>query len=158
MDDATSSVLTGAVSGFTATVPMTLVAEALHARLPRRERYPLPPREITEKVTEEAGARPHLDEPGLHALTVLAHFAYGTAAGGLYELVVPKWLGPPVVRGAAYGLAVWAGSYLGLLPALGILKPATEHPARRNALMLTAHLVWGAALGLLTDGAERKNL
>ena len=38
---------------------------------------------------------------------------------------------------------------MGLLPAAGILKPATEHPARRNALMIASHLVWGAALGAL---------
>jgi len=42
---------------------------------------------------------------------------------------------------------VWGGSYLGLLPSLGILRPATDHPAQRNALMIAAHLVWGATLG-----------
>ena len=36
-------------------------------------------------------------------------------------------------------------SYLFWLPGMGILKPATLHPRRRNALMLGAHLVWGAA-------------
>jgi hypothetical protein len=34
------------------------------------------------------------------------------------------------------------------VPALGILKPASEHPARRNAVMITAHVVWGAATAL----------
>ena len=50
-----------------------------------------------------------------------------------------------------YGLAVWAGSYLGLLPALGIMSPATDHPLRRTALMIAAHLVWGSALGTFVD-------
>jgi putative membrane protein len=36
-----------------------------------------------------------------------------------------------------------------MLAALGILKPATEHPPRRNALMIAAHLIWGAVLGAL---------
>ena len=40
---------------------------------------------------------------------------------------------------------------LGLLPALGILTPATRHPPRRNLLMIAAHVVWGATLGLLTE-------
>jgi putative membrane protein len=40
-------------------------------------------------------------------------------------------------------------SYLGLLPALGILRPATEHPERRNALMIVAHLIWGSITGLI---------
>jgi hypothetical protein len=54
---------------------------------------------------------------------------------------------PEPMKGAAYGVAVWTGSYLGWIPTLGLLKPATRHPAERNALMLAAHLVWGAALG-----------
>jgi len=40
---------------------------------------------------------------------------------------------------------------LGMLPALGILHPATEHPARRNALMIGAHIVWGTTLGLAVE-------
>ncbi len=55
---------------------------------------------------------------------------------------------PPALAGAGFGLAVWAGSYLGWLPAAGILRPATEHPPRRVALMIAAHLVWGASAGL----------
>jgi hypothetical protein len=51
----------------------------------------------------------------------------------------------------AYGLAVWAGSYLGWLPAAGVLPPATEEPAGKNAVMILAHVACGAALGVLTD-------
>jgi hypothetical protein len=114
--------LMGSLAGLTATVPMTLAMEAMHGALPAGERYPLPPREITEVMTEGAGLR------GACALRV-----------------------PPVAGGAAFGLAVWAGSYLGWLPAAGILRPASEHPARRNALMIAAHVVWGATTGLLVD-------
>ena len=32
---------------------------------------------------------------------------------------------------------------MGWIPAFGVLKPATEHPLRRNAVMLGAHFVWG---------------
>jgi hypothetical protein len=46
------------------------------------------------------------------------------------------------------GVAVWVASYLGWIPVVGILKPATLHPKRRNALMLVAHLVWGASTSL----------
>jgi len=44
---------------------------------------------------------------------------------------------------------VWSTSYLVLLPALRLLRPATKAPPRRNALMIAAHLVWGGALGLV---------
>jgi hypothetical protein len=57
--------------------------------------------------------------------------------------------GPRVVSGIGWGLFVWAGSYLGLLPALDLHEPATQHPAERNILMIVAHIIWGATLGAL---------
>jgi len=53
-----------------------------------------------------------------------------------------------------YGLVVWAGSYLGLLPAVGLHRPATREPAGRNGMMIGAHVVFGAVLGLLAEGAK----
>jgi hypothetical protein len=32
---------------------------------------------------------------------------------------------------------------MGWIPALGVLRPATGHPMRRNALMIAAHFSWG---------------
>jgi putative membrane protein len=59
--------------------------------------------------------------------------------------------------GTAFGLLVWTASYLGLLPSAGILSPATAHPARRNALMIVAHVIWGVTLGLLFDLFDSEN-
>jgi hypothetical protein len=49
---------------------------------------------------------------------------------------------------------VWAASYLGLLPALRLLPPATNHPRHRTALMIAAHLVWGSALGAILQAMD----
>ena len=46
-----------------------------------------------------------------------------------------------MARGALFGLTVWAGSYLGLVPALQLLAPATRHPWRRNVLMDLVEIV-----------------
>lgn len=147
----------GAVAGCIATVPMTLAMEVLHRRLPRRERYPLPPRQIAMRVAEEAGFKEYLDEEDRLGFTLLAHLGMGTAAGALYGLIAQKQPLPGPVAGAGFGLAVWAGNYLGVLPALGILRPATEHPLRRTALMVAAHLVWGAVVGTLMDARGDRN-
>jgi hypothetical protein len=146
-----TSALHGALAGFAATVPMTVAMELMHRYLPQEERYPLPPREITMEVAEEAGVKEELDEKERLGLTLAAHFAYGTAVGALYAPLARSLPAHPVLKGAGYGLIVWAGSYLGLLPALGILRPATEHPTRRTALMIAAHLVWGSVTGVLTE-------
>lgn len=148
-----NALLAGSLAGFAATAPMTVVMELMYRRLPIREQYPLPPRQITMEVAEETGLETHLDEGHRQSLTLSAHFAYGAAAGALYAPLSRKL--PPLVGGVGFGLAVWAGSYLGWLPAVGLLLPATEHPPRRTALMIAAHVVWGAATGLLLKRLDR---
>ena len=135
--------LFGAIAGVCATMAMTSGMRLLFGRLGRRERYPLPPREITEELVPA----PRRALPGL---TVLAHFAYGALAGALYTLL------PRALRqGPLYGVAIWALSYLGWIPAARVLVPATRHPARRNALMIAVHLVWGLVLGLNLKELDR---
>ena len=138
----------GAIAGCLATVPMTLVMELLHRQLPASERYPLPPSEILT-ATEQLGLGGKLQPPAHTAATLVAHFGYGALTGALYGLLARRITLPWLLTGVGFGMLVWAGSYLGVLPALGILSPATEHPARRNALMVAAHAVWGAALGAI---------
>jgi hypothetical protein len=79
--------------------------------------------------------------------TLIAHFGYGGLAGAVYGALPPPR--HAATAGLVIGVALWAGSYFGLLPALGLLRPASEHPARRNAMMLGAHLIWGTCLCLL---------
>lgn len=150
-----SRIVLGAICGVVATGPMTAVMVLWHRRLPVRERYPLPPREITGAIAEKAGVA--MDAKAISAATLIAHFGYGGAAGGLYGALPMESVRQPVASGLVLGLMVWTLSYFGLLPALRILRPASEHPARRNALMLGAHLVWGVCLCtlyrvLLDDG------
>src|SRR5688500_13533049 len=144
-----NQILSGAVAGLAATVPMTAAMAGMHRLLPREESYPLPPRLITENALEMVDARDELPAEGERELALLNHFAYGTAMGAIYasglEGLDAK---PTVANGIAFGLGVWAGSYQALLPLTGLFPPAHKQPAMRNALMIAAHVVWGAALGL----------
>ena len=143
-----NGLITGAVAGLLATIPMTLAMKAMHEQLPAEEKYPLPPRLIVENAEEAAGVEDKLEEKDEQSLTLVSHFAYGSAAGAAYGAALNAVdARPNAMNGVAYGLGVWTASYLGLLPALGLLAPATEHPARRNAVMIAAHIVWGASLG-----------
>ncbi len=143
-------IILGALAGLAATAPMTLAMKLMHEQLPPEEKYPLPPRQVAEGLAEAAGVNEYLDEEEREAATWASHFAYGGACGALYGALSGRALGRhAALSGAGFGMAVWAGSYLGLLPAAGILSPATEHPARRNALMITAHVVWGVTAALV---------
>jgi len=130
-----SRLVIGAVAGIVGTMAMTSAMRRLHGRLPRDERYPLTPREIVDSVASPP-------EEAARDLTTAAHFAYGAACGALLAAADPK---PGKRAGAAAGAAIWLASYMGWIPALNLLEPATEHPARRNALMIAVHLVWGTA-------------
>ena len=137
-----SRLVIGGIAGFVATMAMTAAMRRLHERLPDKERYPLTPREIVDSAAAppaEAAAD----------LTLAAHFLYGAGCGALIAAANPR-IGS--FSGAAAGGAVWLTSYMGWIPAVGLLKPATEHPLRRNAVMLGAHFVWGWS----TAGAIRE--
>lgn len=141
----------GALAGLAATVPMTVVMQGLHRRLPWHLRYPLEPRLIAERITRRLGLDQHMDEPDQRWAALACHFAYGSAAGAVYSSIMPPLRIPPATRGAAFGVLLWAAGYLGWLPAMGILEPDTRRPRRRAAIMVLSHLVWGAFAGHLAD-------
>lgn len=135
-----SRLVLGAVAGFVGTMAMTAAMRRLHRRLPERERYPLTPREIIDSGSEQVGLP--LPDEAAKDVTTAAHFLYGAAMGAVISALNPD---PGKRGGAAAGAAVWLASYMGWIPAVGTLEPATRHPARRNALMIGVHLVWGAS-------------
>jgi putative membrane protein len=146
----------GAVAGAAATAPMTAFMLATFRLLPPAEQYPLPPREITSQLRSRSGLLfPAAEAPAVLA-AVGAHFAYGATAGMLLGGVRSRAVGAAAGHGALLGLGIWLASYLGLLPALKLQRPATEHPAGRTALMVAAHLVWGACAGALVHRLEAR--
>ncbi len=142
-----SRLLIGGIAGLVGTMAMTAAMRRFHRRLPDEERYPLTPREIIDSGSKQLGA-PVVGEVAKD-VTTAAHFAYGAACGALIAAMNPD---PGKRTGAAAGVAVWLASYMGWIPAVGTLEPATKHPARRNLLMIGVHLVWGSA----TAGAIRE--
>lgn len=149
--------LKGALAGFVATAPMSLFMLIGWMLLPRREKYHLPPRLITEEITERVGIENEMSEGQLTAATVASHFGYGALTGSVYALFEEMFPISWGLKGILAGLAIWMGSYLGWLPALDILPPATEHPWRRNLLMILAHVVWGATLGAVTHSLNSRD-
>jgi hypothetical protein len=119
-----SRLVLGALAGLVGTAAMAVAMRALHRRLPSRQRYPLPPREINlGGAVGGCGASDHR----------------GTSPDPEHGGSLRLWRGNrrPVRRGAPggnpglgalYGVLVWAASYLGWIPAMRILRPATQAP------------------------------
>ena len=106
------------------------------------------PATITERALR---LRPSTVEPATGIVNAVSHFGYGAALACLF---VPLWRRSPLrtripATGMAYGLAVWAANYEGLLPMLNLLPPAHRDDRERVGSMVAAHLVYGGMLELM---------
>jgi uncharacterized membrane protein YagU involved in acid resistance len=152
-----NKVLAGAAAGAMATVPMTMVMETLHDRLPGEVPRPLPPREIAEGLAVKFGVNRTLSERDMQNLTLALHVGYAALTGAVFSMVAPRRTASGMAAGATFGLGVWAASYLGWLPVFGVRQPIRYDPLPRTGLMIAAHLAWGATAGLLLAAiASRK--
>jgi uncharacterized membrane protein YagU involved in acid resistance len=149
--------LAGLVGGIAATTTMTIAAEAMFRCLPRNDqRRPLPPRQVTMNLADSLGVDRFLQgENDRFTLSMLTHYDYGTAMGIVYALAARRIL-PGALGGAAFGLGLYAFSYLGLLPALGLHGGAQRMSPERNALLIAGHLVYGVTLGIMTQSLLRQ--
>lgn len=149
-------VIVGTMAGLLATVPMTAFMYAAHRFLPWMQRHALPPRQITMNMAHAAGVSSEMNESDRNLATMAAHFGYGAAMGAIYG-ALPQNKEVMPGSGIAFGLAVWTGSYRGLLPAMNIYPSALQQPLQRNSLMIAAHVIWGSALESLYRCYSRKS-
>lgn len=78
------------------------------------------------------------------ALTQFMHWGYGIGWGSIYGLANrnARTSGLNARRGAAFGVFVWAMSYVQLVP-LGIYQPPWRYPASELRSDLAYHLAYG---------------
>ena len=155
MADTVRKMAAGALAGLVATGPMTLFLEGVHQAAGPADPIPIAPQVITERALATAGVRDELTAAERRAATLVAHFGFGTCAGSAFPLVAALTPVSPLLSGAAYGLAVWAGSYLGGLPALGIRGPLRRSFRDDHVQLVAAHVVWGAALSWLAKRLQK---
>lgn len=146
-------ILRGAAAGFAATVPMTVVMEALRTVLPAEQHRRMPPREVVDRTIDKAievtGEGSDLDGLDRFVLTTAAHLAFGAAAGAVYGAGL-RSRRPSIFMGIAYGLGIWALAYGVGLPSLGLHPAATRDTKDRNEVLIISHGVWGAVLAKLS--------
>lgn len=79
------------------------------------------------------------------ALSEAVHWGMGAVSGGLYGALAGR--GNPV-KGATFGVGLWALVDEGLVPLLGLQDGPAGSPARGHANRLGAHVAYGLGLGL----------
>ena len=134
----------GALAGALATVAMSGVI-ALGRALGLFQSPP--PKQITANAAATATDVVPASSPGFQATWMLAHLLYGAACGVAFALLracLPAGLLRP--GGLAFGLLVWAVSYLGLMPALKLYPWPWQDDPDRMATTIAAHAVFGLSL------------
>jgi hypothetical protein len=117
----------------------------------------MPPRKITEHFLGMVGLRRWTSRRTRRALSTVAHFAFGGVAAALFEAgreIASIRRGeparpptpPPLAASLAYATGVWAVSYLGWVPSLGIMAPPSKDRFGRPTSMVIAHWIYGATL------------
>lgn len=137
------------LAGAIATIPMTMAMVVMHKHLPSKEKFPLPPRRVALNASQSVGLKKYLDQDEKFLITMVGHFSFGAMVAIGYFPFVKKTRIPDRLAGPIYGLLIWGGSYLGMLPALRLHRNAVNEPRHRNELMISAHIIWGAALGFM---------
>jgi hypothetical protein len=135
----------GGLAGAAATVPMTgwMLAGQLTGRHGEQS-----PKRLVRVAARRLGLPARRRGTGTLLSYTAAHLAFGAGCGTVYSVLTRR---SSAARGAAFGLAVWAVSYAGWVPALRFMPPPTRDVPRRAWTTMTAHLVYGMALGAGLD-------
>lgn len=145
----------GALGGLAGALTMsTLMLAARRARLMGR----LPPERITQRVFFR-GLRQIPRQREKNALAALLHIGFGVAGGTLFGLARRRVLSQFNLLalstvGTAYGSLIWLVSYMGWVPVLDLLPPAHKDRTDRQIVMLVAHWIYGATLGVVVGLLE----
>lgn len=143
----------GVISGGIATLVMT----ATMAAGQRVFRFgSQPPRLITRNVLGRLGLSPGDPATTEPVSWMTTHEMFGMTCGAGYILVRPLLPSSRYAAGLVFGGAVWAVSYLGYLPALGLYPAPDDDRRDRLTVMVVAHAVYGVVLAEVDDRLARR--
>lgn len=147
-------IVAGLVAGVVGAGAMSLVHKGLTAIHP-----PPPPAAAEQKQDEDSTVkvadgitrlvlhRP-LPEDKKPLAGTIVHYAFGASVGAVYGGLATIMPRVTVARGLPFGVAVWLGAHVLMVPALGLAAPPTRQPLPKEALELGLHLVYGAVTEL----------
>lgn len=115
----------------------------------------MPPRLLTERTLARLGLRRKTSRASRKLLTAVMHYGFGATMGAIFEvgksaLEARQGRAPSaavVGSGVGFGTLVWVASYMGWVPAAGLMaSPSKDRPGRPTSMVL-AHWIFGATLG-----------
>jgi uncharacterized membrane protein YagU involved in acid resistance len=147
----------GAFAGVAGGLAMTAMVQKVAPKVVPEEMRPegFAPKKAVQWAEERAGKSEALSEDqemkaamGVHlGYSALGGAAYGIARDGLRTVPAP-------LMGAVMGLGVWAVSFEGWMPAVGIMERTTDKPVKKWPAPIMGHLIYGVVTALSFTGLE----
>lgn len=99
------------------------------------------PAKVAKRISE--GVFDHDVPPErIPLLTHGMHWGYGTGWGAVYGIAQGSLHAPPLRHGLVFGTAVWAMSYVQLVP-MGLYQPPWKYAPKDIAMEVGYHLAYG---------------
>ena len=83
------------------------------------------------------------------------HYGFGAAMGVMYGIAAAATRVATVGWGMGFGVAVWLGAHVIMVPALGLAPSPLRQPLPKEGLELGMHLLYGVTVDLVRRGALR---
>ncbi len=108
------------------------------------------PEQVVERL-EELGLLDGWPPEARRALSVVAHFVYGTGVGAALGLLRRERGGvtEEAAVGSALGILAWGAGWSSWLPLTGVHLPPWEQRTPKVLLPVLDHVIFGVAWGLL---------
>ena len=143
-------IIAGLVGGLIAAGAMSLVHKGVAAQSAEQPQGEDATVKVADGVSRWLAHRP-LPEDKKPMAGSIVHYAFGASVGALYGGVVDVAPRAAAALGLPFGVAVWLGAHVIMVPALGLAAPPTRQPLPKEALEFLLHLVYGA----VTEGVRR---
>ena len=135
--------IAGLVGGVIAAGAMSLVHKGFGAPSAEEQQSEDATVRVADGVSRSLVNRPVPDDKKPLAANIV-HYAFGAGVGALYGGVADVAPRVTVALGLPFGVSVWLGAHVIMVPALGLAAPPTRQSASKEALEFVLHLVYGA--------------
>jgi pimeloyl-ACP methyl ester carboxylesterase/uncharacterized membrane protein YagU involved in acid resistance len=155
-----NSILAGALAGMTGGLVMMMMRKRMVPKIMPQPMQPdeFVPQEVIKWTETQVGHPQALSDGQEMKAAAGAHLGYSALMGTLYGLARPLMQTVPTpLAGAAFGLGVWALSFEGWMPALGIIERTTDKPAQKWLVPIMGHMVYGAVTALAFEALTSTN-